>query len=95
MRADSCWNPLLTHVLVRCFRHGRSTLSNIVDVDFCAVKISPNHPKGVVVLFDLAAAFPSLSQEYVWQALSHVGLPPSLFEAVRLFYSNNPHYVEC
>ena len=78
----------------RGFLHGRSISSNIVDLDFCAMRISLNHPKRASVLFDFAAAFLSISQEFMWQVLSHVGLPPPVFEAVRRFYCSNCHYVK-
>ena len=38
-------------------------LKNIVDVDWEAMKVSLTMPTGAIILFDFAAAFPSVSHE--------------------------------
>ena len=78
----------------RGFLTGRSMLSNVVDIDLEAMRISLKHPRGSIILFDFAAAFPSLSQEYMWQVLSHIGLPPGILEAIQSLYVNNVHFVK-
>ena len=67
----------------RGFLGGRSMLSNVLDIDFEATKVSLKHPHGAIVLFDFAAAFPSISQEYMWEVLGHIGLPAEILEAIR------------
>ena len=42
--------------------HGRSLLSNVVDVDCESMQVSLKHKRGMLMLFDFEAAFPSLSQ---------------------------------
>ena len=69
-------------------------LSNVVDVDFEAMKISLTQPAGSVVLFDFAAAFPSVSQEYMWKVLAHIGVAPGPLAAIRSLYCNNLHYIK-
>lgn len=78
----------------RGFLPGRSMLSNVVDVDYEAMRISLKHPRGAIILFDFAAAFPSLSQDYMWSVLSHIGLPPNVMQAIRCPYMNNMHFVK-
>ena len=77
----------------RGFLQGRSMLSNVVDVDYEAMKISLRHPHGAIVLFDFEAAFPSVSQEYMWEVLSHIGFADGPLRATQRLYTNSFHYV--
>ena len=86
-------NKWVSH-MQRGFLHGRSMLSNIVDVDFESMKISLKHQRGAIILFDFAAAFPSVSQEYMWNVLTHIGLQPGLLRAIQSLYCNNMHFVK-
>ena len=76
------------------FLEGRSMLSNIVDVDFDAMKVSLQHEGGSVILFDFAAAFPSLSQDYLWNVLAHIGVASGPLTAIKRLYHNNLHYIK-
>ena len=78
----------------RGFLNGRSMLSNVVDVDVEAMKISLKHPHGAIVLLDFASACPSLSQEYMLKVLSHIGLPEGILKAIQQMYANNLHFVK-
>ena len=78
----------------RGFLTGRSMLSNIIDIDFHAMRISMKEAYGGLVLFDFAAAFPSLSQGYMWGVLQHIGLPPHTLRAIQALYRNNMHLVK-
>ena len=78
----------------RGFLQGRSMLSNVVDIDYHAMRVSLKHPQGAIVLFDFAAAFPSLSQEYMWRVLTHIGVPPHVLRALQRFYINNMHFIQ-
>ena len=78
----------------RGFLDGRSMLSNVVDVDFEAMRVSLKHPRGAIVLFDFASAFPSISQTYLWKVLAHIGLPDGVLRAIQLMYANNLHYIK-
>ena len=78
----------------RGFLPDRSMLANVIDVDLQAMRISLQHPRGAVVLFDFASAFPSLSQEYMWQVLEHVGIPACIVDAIQKLYENNKHFIK-
>ena len=78
----------------RGFLHGRSMLANIIEVDHEAMKISLKHSRGAVILFDFAAAFPSISQEYVWEVLEHVGVAGGPLQAIKRLYINNLHHIK-
>ena len=80
--------------LQRGFLPGRSMLANIVDIDFHSMTISLKHSRGAVILFDFAAAFPSLSQEYMWHLLAHIGLPREILLAIQRLYMNNLHFIK-
>ena len=62
----------------RGFLHGRSLLSNVVDVDYESMRVSLKHKRGMLILFDFEAAFPSLSQEFMMECLGKIGLPQEL-----------------
>ena len=73
---------------------GRHMLRNVADVVFAAQKISISSRRGAIVLFDFKAAFPSLSHDYMWDALVAIGLPPGNVDALRLFYVGNKHWMK-
>jgi hypothetical protein len=75
----------------RGFLQGRSLLSNVVDIDYESMRVSLKHDRGMLILFDFEAAFPSLSQEFLMECLRKVGLPPSLLHAIECLYVNNRH----
>ena len=75
----------------RGFISGRYLLANVVDIDFEAMRVSLSHSRGVLVLFDFRAAFPSLAHDYLWKVLEKLGMPPPLIRALRCFYVNNVH----
>ena len=78
----------------RTFLHCRSILFNVLDVDFEAMKVSLKHSRGAIVLFDFASAFPSISQDYMWEVLENIGLAPGPLQAIKSLYTNNVHFVK-
>jgi hypothetical protein len=46
---------------------------------------------GAIILFDFRAAFPSVSHEYLWDALEAIGIPHQYVEMLKLFYIDNRH----
>ena len=76
LQGRSMLSKLFLSDMQRGFLQGRSMLSNIIDVDFHAMKISLLHSGGAAVLFDFEAAFPSLSQEFMWTTLEHINVAP-------------------
>ena len=49
---------------------------------------------GSLVLVDLAAAFPSLSQEYMFKVLERQGIPVGLCNAIKQLYINNLQHIK-
>ena len=92
------WEPIFnTWVsnLQRGFLKGRSMLSNVVDVDTEAMTVSLRDEEGALVLFDFAAAFPSMSHDYLRAVLRHLGLPDELLHLVDALYDANRCVISC
>ena len=68
-------------------------LANVLDIDFEAMRVSLHHERGAIVLFDFSSAFPSLSQDYMWSVLSHIGIDPKVLLAIQRLYVNNVHSI--
>ena len=86
------WEPQLAQWISpaqRGFLPGRSILANVVDIEEASVLAALQEDEYAVSLFDFAAAFPSVSQDYLLRALEHIGLPPHALHAIRAFYDNN------
>ena len=66
-----------------------SILANVVDVEEAALQSALAHDMPATFLFDFSAAFPSVNQEYLLRALSHIGFPLPALHAVRALYDNN------
>ena len=64
----------ITHAQ-RGFIKGRSMLRNVLDLDSSAKEVRIKHKSGTILLFDFKAAFPSLNQEFMWDALAAFGIP--------------------
>ena len=77
----------------RGFLRGRQMLRNVIDVDFAAQKISVRSTSGAILLFDFAAAFPSMSHDFMWDVLSYIGIPESYINMLKLFYKRNLHFM--
>ena len=70
-----------------------SVLRNVLDIDFAAHKISVRSTSGAILLFDFAAAFPSMSHDFMWDVLSTIGLPDHYIDMLKLFYKGNKHFI--
>ena len=73
----------------RGFLKGRSLLTNVLEIDWESMRVSLSTDRGALVLFDFEAAFPSLSQDFLFEALAKTGLPPGILQAIRGLYHNN------
>eukprot|EP00973_Karenia_brevis_P074294 10322378-Karenia_brevis.AAC.1 len=69
-------------------------LRNVLDIDFAAHRISLQSTTGAIILFDFRAAFPSLSHEFLWDALLGFGLPEAYVNMLKLFYVDNEHKIK-
>ena len=77
----------------RGFVNGRYMLQNILDVDFHGLRITLNRSKGAIVLFDFAAAFPSMDHLFMWDVLHTIGIHKGAIGAIQKFYRNNRHWL--
>ena len=71
----------------RGFLGGRSILANVLDVDFESMRISLKVKQGAIVLFDFAAAFPSISNTYMFTMLGNLGIPTKVINLIKALYS--------
>ena len=71
------------------FLRRRSILKNILDVEFSAMKTALSSTEGAMIFFDFASAFPSMSQQYLIQLLTSLGLPKTALNLIRSLYNNN------
>jgi hypothetical protein len=87
--ARLCWEPFFNawvSDVQRGFLKGRSMLSNVVDVDCEAMTVSLTCARGSLILFDFAAAFPSMSHDYMFGVLEWIGVPPEAMSFIRSLY---------
>jgi Reverse transcriptase (RNA-dependent DNA polymerase). len=83
----------MVHPAQRGFLANRILLDNVLDVDLALRKAFAGQ-KGLLALFDLEAAFPSVSHQYIWHVLDTMGLPGPWLRALQSFYVGNVnHYV--
>ena len=75
------------------FLHGRKMMSNLIDIDEAAQKISIKTSRGAIILLDFRAAFPSMDHTFIWETLEANGLPPEFIRAVRMLYRENTHFL--
>ena len=69
-------------------------MSNVLEVDFEAMKMSLLGSRGALILFDFQAASPSLAHDYLWSALDALGVPHPLLQALQCFYVDNVHIIK-
>ena len=68
----------------RGFLPGRNILQNILDMDLAALESWHKRNPDAIILFDFAAAFPSLGHEYLWKCLRAIGIPEHV---IRMYQS--------
>ena len=84
------WEPIFNKwvsKVQRVFLKGRSMLANVIDIDEASMTVSLKEKYGGLVLFDFKAAFPSLSHDYLFSCLEHLGVPAFALNAIKLLYS--------
>ena len=72
----------------RGFVGGRSMLSNLVDMDESMQIVALSAERGAGVLFDFAAAFPSVSRDFMRELFASLGWPGWLVRFVEALYRN-------
>ena len=75
------------------FLHGRKMMSNLIDLDEAAQKISIRTSRGAIILLDFRAAFPSMDHDFIWDTLEAVGLPLEFICAIKMLYQGNKHFL--
>ena len=90
------WEPTLEQRICpeqRGFLPGRSMLENVLDIEHGAMVSSLRAENSALVLFDFAAAFPSVSHAFLFRVLKHVGIPREALQVIQAFYDNNRCYL--
>ena len=85
------WEPTLArgvHPRQRGFLPGRSILQNIIDINEQALHAAFGSQEGAIVFFDFKAAFPSLSQDFLFRCLELRGMPNKPRNIIRSLYHN-------
>ena len=71
------------------FLRGRSILTNLLQLDTAAMITSLTQPDGACILLDFASAFPSISQDFLFTTLQHIGMPSNAINLLGSLYSNS------
>ena len=90
--ARNCWEGILDNwVLPRQqgFIRGRSILKNLFEVDTASMHTPLMQDNGACVLLDFASAFPSISQAYMMEVLSSIGVPSSALNFIASLYDES------
>lgn len=79
----------ITHLAQRGFVRGRKMLANVLDTQLALEEfvILGLEPRGVV-LFDVAAAFPSAEWSWIWRCLDAMRVPTWLSQGLRATYTD-------
>ena len=64
-------------------------LANIVDVDEAMIDASLREDNPAAILFDFAAAFPSIDHDYIFDVLTSRGWSEWFIKVLKLLYWNN------
>ena len=62
-------------------------LNNLID-NYDAMVVSLKSEKGMLVLFDFKAAFPSVAHPFLIDSLEAIGLPPHAIHFIKALYDN-------
>lgn len=71
------------------FLRQRSILKNVLDIEYAAMTTSLSTDQGGIIFFDFASAFPSISQEYIFNILTTIGVPKNALNLIHALYHNN------
>ena len=71
------------------FIGGRSMLANVVDIDEAMQWVSMTQPNGAALFYDFAAAFPSVSHDFLFDLFESIGVPPHILRFIRILYNRN------
>jgi len=86
------WEPILNQYISKAqqgFLKGRHMLNNVIDIDYDSMRVSLKCSRGVLVLFDFKAAFPSVAHGFLKASLAALGLPQHALNFIGSLYDNN------
>jgi len=86
------WEPVFDKAvssMQRGFLKGRAIMRNAIDIDLESMIASLREDRAALILFDFEAAFPSISQEFLFESLLLLGMPQSFINVVRCLYFKN------
>ncbi len=67
--------------------------TNILQVEYAAKWNIVYGKKGAIVLFDFAAAFPSVDQAFLLEVLKEIGIENGMLELIKKLYLNNVQFI--
>ena len=71
---------------------GRQMLDNFVELESFALELAATSlSSSAIILTDFSQAFASLSWDFLFLTLQHVGVPENIITAIRLLYANADH----
>lgn len=73
----------------RGFITGRSMFANVLDIEEAMICIAKGGEHGFAFFYDMAAAFPSVEQEFFHAFFRKLGWPVWLLNIIRIFYLDN------
>ena len=68
------------------FLKNRSMIRNLLEVDTAMICAALTHEDSATIFLDFEAAFPSITQEYTFEALSSCGVPEEAMNSFKFFY---------
>ena len=69
-------------------------LQNIIDTETDALSASAISKEAAMILFDFAAAFPSMARQFLWIALRACKIPEHVIAALMQLYFFNIHFFQ-
>ena len=90
--ARNRWEEHLTNWILprqQGFLSNRSIIRNLLQLDTASMITSLTQPAGACILLDFASAFPSISQDFLFEVLRHIGLPGNALNLLTFLYSNS------
>ena len=76
------------------FMPGRDILHNVLATDDAMKRAALQSRDGGACFFDFAAAFPSISHDFLWRALAAAGVPARIVSRIQSLYSANSHWLK-
>jgi hypothetical protein len=78
----------------RGFLPNRRLIDNVVEIDFECRQAYVRGKRGALVLVDFSAAFPSLSQDFMFKVLEKQNVPEQYIRAIQQLYKGNMQFIQ-